>query len=108
MEEPRRKKWLASDTVASWLAIRDQEGLTYDQLAERSAIATPKLMWWQRRLRRMPKQAFAKVEVKDQDQELSEFVVTMRVQLRCGHSIELGSAIDQDALSRVAKVLESC
>ena len=106
--ETKRRKRVDPETVAKWLELRDREGLTHDQLAERSGINAKKLTWWKRRLRDRGEAGFARVVVKSDGSAGGELTVQYRVRLRSGHAIEIGESFDLDVLTRVAAALDSC
>ena len=46
-----RRRRYSSEEVGQWLGEQDREGLTYQQLSERSGIPIPTLASWRRRAR---------------------------------------------------------
>lgn len=51
MPHPSRRR----AEIATWLALREREGLTYQDLSDRCGLAASTLSWWSWRLRRESK-----------------------------------------------------
>jgi len=92
--------------ISKLLAIRDREGLTYDELSARTGLAATTLQWWAWRLRSEERDSNAFVEV-----ELGEAEVAadedsgVMVRIDAGLEIRLSRSFDTETLRRVVTTL---
>lgn len=87
--------------IAALLAHRDQEGLTYAELAELTGYSKSTLSWWSWRLRRDARSDFAEISVVDDENEESP-PRGSGIAIRVGAVIvEVPPGFDDDTLLRV-------
>ena len=94
--------------VAALLALRDREGLTYEELSERCGLAATTLSWWSWRLRREARDqpAFAEVELRDAVAASPASPHEPQVIVRRGAwEVELGDVVDADQVRTVLEVI---
>lgn len=87
--------------MAALLAHRDQEGLTYAELAEQTGYSKSTLSWWNWRLRRDARSRFAEVSVSEDACVVSHAAqrgITIRIE---SVSVEVPPGFDDDTLLRV-------
>ncbi len=94
--------------ISKLLAIRDREGLTYDELSARTGLAASTLQWWAWRLRseRGAEYSFAEVEIAEVEAEPE---VGSGVSVRISGSVEVrvDRQFDAETLRRVVATLSS-
>lgn len=94
--------------IVKLLALREREGLTYQELSDRCGLAAATLSWWSWRLRReVPEQAtgFTELEVVDRVPS-SDSSDVLRVCL-ADFVVEVPRDFDADVLGRVLDVVRS-
>lgn len=93
--------------IATWLALREREGLTYAELSERCGLAASTLSWWSWRFRRegsSHSRGFTELEVVEDDP--SSRVVSESLRLRIDDVVvEVPRDFDAEHLGRVLDVL---
>ena len=95
--------------IAALLALRDREGLTYEELSERCGLAAATLSWWSWRLRREAREqpAFVEVDVMSDSVDSGDISPRMsRVTVRRGDwQVDVSGIVDRDQVRAVLEVL---
>ena len=94
------------DEISKLLAMREREGLTYQELSERCGLAAATLSWWSWRLRRESRSGFAEVVVQEGPGS-EEGTGGVRLQLCCDVLVEVSPDFDADTLGRVIDVVRA-
>lgn len=95
------------ERMAALLAERDQRGLSWAELSQRSGLPVRRLRWWQERLRRNPvtrksAPSFLAVEVTDSAPIPS---AAIEITTPSGDRVAVPANFDADHLRRVLEVL---
>lgn len=100
---------LSQSEAKEWIALRDQEGLSWNKLSELSEIPAGTLAWWgNRKLAEDPKKGgFAAIVTQDIGDPDEESRARAKIRLRSGHEIELPD-LTLDDMIRLVEVLASC
>jgi hypothetical protein len=96
MKRQRRSR----DEMASLLARKTAEGLTYQQLTELSGIPLSTIASWARRLRQESVESFVEVRVEPDHQAAPLVVLTAS-----GHRIAVPPSFDEATLARLLRML---
>ena len=92
------------EEIASLLAYRETNGLTYAQLAEESGVAKSTLSWWSWRLRRDARPAFTEVVV-EEDAEPAKAAASPLSIVIGDFTVLVQQGFDPATLSRTLDVL---
>ena len=95
------------DEIAELLALREREGLTYEELAAVSGLKRSTLSWWAWRLRREDRERapFAEVVIVD-EQDVVEPGPEPGIRICCGPlTVDVAPDFDARALRRVLDVI---
>jgi transcriptional regulator with XRE-family HTH domain len=93
--------------IASILALRDREGLSYAELSRRTGIQKSTLAWWGWRGRREQRKRTAFVEVGEQVADAGS--VGVEIEMANGVRLRLARDFDTETLLRALRALrESC
>jgi transcriptional regulator with XRE-family HTH domain len=96
-------------TVERWLELREREGLTYQELSERSGIAASTLAGWAWRLRKersgQPAAAFVELRLGLLDGGSDD---RLELVLRNERRLLFAEKVDPEVIARLAARLERC
>ena len=93
------------ENLERWLAERDELGLTFRELHERSGIPIPTLNWWAAKLRREREQAppqLVRVDIVDDAGESN-----LTIEVGANARVTVKHDFDEDHLGRVLDLLLS-
>ena len=110
MKQRRRR-----EEIERWLEVRDREGLTIRETADRAGIPAGTLSWWTHRLRQERRAGFVEVvpvlDADDPDEELAHEVdnaAACVLRLPGGLVLEARGAVAELLSDRVIAGLGSC
>ena len=91
------------ENLERWLAERDELGLTFRELHERSGVPIPTLNWWATKLRREQEQAELQLVRVDIVDDARRSTLTIEVGAKARVAVE--HDFDEDHLGRVLDLL---